>query len=133
MKWWWMVGGMVMVSLLIINAQWYGNAATFGVPIGWMITLLVMTQFRKPTSIRWAVSFGVISVSIGIALSVPSYSVAEAKGTLGKTYSDVTYIESVPTTGGEWNPFAPRVGYRFKAGSGESILFIPVSGKTFEL
>ncbi|MCT4785148.1 hypothetical protein ACFQO8_10985 [Exiguobacterium aestuarii] len=133
MKWWWMVGSMVMVSLLIINAEWYGNAATFGVPIGWMITILVLAQFRKPTSTRWVVLFGVISVSIGIVLSVPGYSVAEAKETLNKTYDDVTYMESVPTTGAEWNPFTPRVGYRFETRRGESILFIPDSGKTFEL
>ena len=133
MKWWWIVGGVVIVSLLMVNAQWYGHAGTFGVPIGWMITLLVLAHFRKPISTRWAVAFGVISVSIGIMLSVPSYSVAEAQETLNKTYNDVTYIESVPTTGGEWNPFTPRVGYRFETGSGEAVLFIPDSGKTFEL
>ncbi|WP_214879019.1 hypothetical protein [Exiguobacterium sp. ERU653] len=133
MKWWWMIGGIIIVVLMEVNVRVYGGAATFGVPIGWIIMLLVLAQFRKPTSTAWAVSFGVISVSIGIVLSVPSYSVAEAEETLGKTYNDVTYMENVPTTGGEWNPFKPRVGYRFKAGSGESILFIPDSGKTFEL
>ena len=133
MKWWWMVGGIVIVMLMEVDVRIYGGAATFGVPIGWMITLLVMTQFRKPTSTRWVVAFGVISVSIGIVLSVPSYSVAEAQETLNKTYNDVTYMESVPTTGGEWNPFTPQVGYRFETGSGEAVLFIPDSGKTFEL
>ena len=133
MKWWWMLGGVVMVSLLIINAQWYGNAATFGVPIGWIIMLLVLAQFRKPTSTLWAASVGVMSVGAAILLSIPSYSLAEAEEVLSKTYNDVAYMESVPTTGGEWNPFTPRVGYRFETGGGDSILFIPDSGKTFEL
>lgn len=133
MKWWWIVGGVVIVSLLMVNAQWYGNAGTFGVPIGWIIMLLVMTHFRKPTSTLWAASVGVMSVGAAILLSIPSYSLAEAEETLSKTYNDVEYMESVPTTGGEWNPFSPRVGYRFETESGESILFIPDSGKTFEL
>ncbi|WP_214818099.1 hypothetical protein [Exiguobacterium sp. s59] len=133
MKWWWMVGGVVMVSLLIINEQWYGNAATFGVPIGWMITILILAQFRKPTSTLWAASVGVMSVGAAILLSIPSYSLAEAEEVLSKTYNDVAYMESVPTTGAEWNPFTPRVGYRFDTRRGESILFIPDSGKTFEL
>ncbi|WDH75994.1 hypothetical protein PTI97_00220 [Exiguobacterium marinum] len=133
MKWWWMIGGIIIVVLMEVNVRVYGGAATFGVPIGWMIMLLVLVQFRKPTSTPWAVSVGVMSIGVAILLSIPSYSLAEAEEKLSKTYNDVTYIESVPTTGGEWNPFKPRVGYRFKAGSGESILFIPDSGKTFEL
>ena len=95
--------------------------------------LLVLAQFRKPTSTLWAASVGVMSVGAAILLSIPSYSLAEAEETLSKTYNDVTYVESVPTTGGEWNPFSPRVGYRFETESGDSILFIPDSGKTFEL
>ncbi|MBG0918766.1 hypothetical protein [Exiguobacterium sp. SRB7LM] len=133
MKWWWILGGVVIASLLTINAQWYGHAATFGVPIGWIIMLLVLAQFRKPTSTLWAASVGVMSVGAAILLSIPSYSLAEAEEVLNKTYNDVAYMESVPTTGGEWNPFSPRVGYRFETESGDSILFIPDSGKTFEL
>jgi hypothetical protein len=74
-----------------------------------------------------------MSVGVAILLSIPSYSLAEAEETLNKMYNDVAYMESVPTTGGEWNLFSPRVGYRFETGSGDSILFIPDSGKTFEL
>ncbi|WP_214703564.1 MULTISPECIES: hypothetical protein [unclassified Exiguobacterium] len=133
MKWWWMIGGIIIVVLMEVNVRVYGGAATFGVPIGWMITLLVMTQFRKPTSTPWAVSVGVMSVGVAILLSIPNYSLAAAEETLSKTYDGVTYIESVPTTGGEWNPFTPRVGYRFETESGDSILFIPDLGKTFEL
>ncbi|TCI42809.1 MULTISPECIES: hypothetical protein [unclassified Exiguobacterium] len=133
MKWWWALGLAVTVTLLYVNDAWYGGAATFGVPIGWMISILILVKLTYPRRKVWSAFVSVFLVGATIVLSIPTYSVAAAEQELFTTYGSVTYTESVRTNGDEWNPFVPTVAYVFETETGESILFIPDSGKSFEL
>ncbi|TCI60479.1 hypothetical protein [Exiguobacterium sp. SH0S2] len=133
MKWWWALGLAVTVTLLYVNDAWYGGAATFGVPIGWMISILILVKLTYPRRKVWSAFVSVFLVGATIVLSIPTYSVAAAEQELFTTYGSVTYTESVRTNGDEWNPFTPTVAYVFETETGESILFIPDTGKSFEL
>lgn len=133
MKWWWLIGLLVAVTLLYVNDTWYGNAATFGVPISWMISILILVKLTYPKHKRWAGFVAVFLVSATIALSIPTYSVAAAEQELFTSYGRVMYTKSVRTNGDEWNPFVPTTAYVFETETGKSILFIPDTGKSFEL
>ncbi|WP_445002283.1 hypothetical protein [Exiguobacterium alkaliphilum] len=133
MKWWWVSGLLVAVTLLYVNDAWYGGAATFGVPIGWVISILIVVKLTYPRHKLWSALVSVFLVGATIVLSIPTYSVAAAEQALSATHGSVTYTESVRTEGDEWNPFVPTVAYVFETETGESILFIPDTGKSFEL
>ncbi|TCI67528.1 hypothetical protein EVJ23_13615 [Exiguobacterium sp. SH1S1] len=102
-------------------------------PIGWMISILILVKLTYPRRKVWSAFVSVFLVGATIVLSIPTYSVAAAEQELFTTYGSVTYTESVRTNGDEWNPFTPTVAYVFETETGESILFIPDTGKSFEL
>ncbi|TCI21151.1 hypothetical protein [Exiguobacterium sp. SL-9] len=133
MKWWWMSGLIVAIALFYVNDRWYGQAATFWVPISWMVSILILVRITYPKRKWWSGFVAIFLVGASIVLSIPTYSVAAAEQELFTTYGNVTYTESVRTSGDEWNPFIPSVAYVFKTETGQSILFIPDSGKTFEI
>ncbi|TCI25933.1 hypothetical protein EVJ30_07015 [Exiguobacterium sp. SH5S13] len=133
MKLWWTIGLIVAVALLYVNDAWYGGAATFGVPIGWMISILILVKLTYPRRKVWSAFVSVFLVGTTTVLSIPTYSVAAAEQELSTTHGSVTYTESVRTNGDEWNPFVSTVAYVFETETGESILFIPDTGKSFEL
>ena len=132
MKWWWGSGVIVSFALLYVNDTWYGNAATFGVPIGWMISTLILISLTYPKRKVWSGFVIIFLVGVTIVLSIPTYSVTAAQRQLSTDYGNVTYVESVRTQGDEWNPFVPNMAYVFETETGQSLLFIPDSGKTFE-
>lgn len=133
MKWWWMSGLIVTIALFYVNDRWYGQTATFWVPISWMVSILILVRVTYPKRKWWSAFVAVLLVGVTIVLSIPTYSVAAAQQVLSTVYGNVTYTESVRTTGDEWNPFAPNMAYVFETKTGQSILFIPDSGKSFEL
>lgn len=133
MKWWWMNGLTVTIALFYVNDRWYGQTATFWVPISWMVSILILVRVTYPKRKWWSAFVAVLLVGVTIVLSIPTYSVAAAQQVLSTVYGNVTYTESVRTTGDEWNPFAPNMAYVFETKTGQSILFIPDSGKSFEL
>lgn len=133
MKWWWILGLLVAIALLYANDTWYGNAATFWMPISWMVSILVLVRMTHLKHKWWSGFVALFLISATIILSIPTYSIAAAEQELFTTYGSVTYKKNVRTTGDEWNPFSPTVAYVFETETGESILFIPDTGKSFEL
>ncbi|KAB2863635.1 MAG: hypothetical protein F9K39_07425 [Exiguobacterium chiriqhucha] len=133
MKWWWISGLILTIALLYVNDTWYGNAATFWVPISWMISILILVKMTYPKRKWWSAFVAVFLFGATIALSIPTYSVAAAQQELSTAYGNVTYTESVRTEGDEWNPFISNVAYVFKTEAGQKLLFIPDSGKSFEI
>lgn len=133
MKWWWISGLIVAIALLYVNDTWYGNVATFWVPMSWMISILILVRVTYPKRKWWSGFVAIFLVGATIVLSIPTYSIIAAEQELYTVYGNVTYTESVRTTGDEWNPFTPNMAYVFKTEKGQSILFIPDSGKSFEL
>lgn len=133
MKWWWISGLIVAIALLYVNDIWYGNAATFWVSISWMVSILILVRVTYPKHKWWSAFVAVFLVGATIVLSIPTYSVAAAQQELSTVYGNVTYTESVRTEGDEWNPFISNVAYVFKTEAGQKLLFIPDSGKSFEI
>lgn len=132
----------VLLLLLIVNAQVYHNVMPLNVPIIFLTLHVMIYRYLIPEQRYGTYFFFVLMVGVSIIFSLPEFTHLQAQEKILTTYGselELTTQGNLPLDRNEvWNPFAPNWGYAFlgtvpSIEEHTSLLFIPDTGRIFEI
>lgn len=132
-----LLSGGILVALLVLNDQLYGNVMNLSLPITLIVLHVLIFKYLMPQKRYAAYSFFLLVLALAIYFALPALTQQEAQYEATGRYQleqvEATTVPALPTN--SWNPFGANSAYFFTGQSpkGEQIhlLVNPANGKVF--
>lgn len=133
----------VLLFLLIVNAQVYHNLMPMNVPIIFLTLHVIIYRYLIPEQRFVAYFIFILMVGVSVVFSLPEFTHQQAQEQILATYGselELTTQGNLPLDrNDDWHPFSTNWGYAFLGtvpsigDQHTSFLFIPDTGRIIEI